>query len=191
MDLVEFEGGPIVLKDLSSRAWPVRELLGPWQLDREARAYRRLEGLEGVPRFLGRVDRQAIAIEYVAGRDLSHLRPGDLPALFFDRLEGIVEAVHARGVAHGDLHGQDVLVGPGGEPYVIDFSTAILAAARPGRVRARLFDQARRADRRSVAKLRRRFLGGGAAVPERPPLYRIGRALRRIVDLLRRSRGGR
>src|SRR5262245_40909555 len=82
VDVVELEGHPIVLKDFAARPWPVRQVLGPWQLGREARAYAALAGLRGTPAFLGRVDRQAIVLEYVPGRTLASHRPGDLPESF-------------------------------------------------------------------------------------------------------------
>ena len=80
VEVVVTGGGPIVLKDLAARPWPVRLLLGPSQLDREARAYCLLRDLPGVPRFLGRVDRAAIALEYIAGPDLGSVR-GAVPIL--------------------------------------------------------------------------------------------------------------
>ena len=169
----------------------MRRLLGPWQLDREARAYRLLEGVRGAPRFLGRVDRQAIAVEYVPGSDLAAVRPGDLPDSFFDRLDRLLDSLHAAGVAHGDLHRRDVLLGPGGEPYLVDFSTSIAVGPDPDPLLGFLFRQMCRADRRSAAKLRRRLLPGSRhEVPPPPGLYRIGRRLKRLVDLIR-ARGFR
>jgi hypothetical protein len=189
VDLVEIDGRRIVLKDLSPRPWPVRLLFGPWQLDREERAYRLLAGERGVPAFVGRVDRQAIALEYVAGRSLATYRPGELGPGFFDRLDALVRSLHARGVAHGDLHRHDVLAGPGGEPYLVDFSTSVAVSRGSGRLARLLFRQLCRADLRSAAKLRRRLLPAqGSAVPDRPPLYRAGRWLKRSLDLFR---GGR
>jgi len=186
VDLVEIEGREVVLKDFASRPWPVRHLLGPWQLGREARAYGVLGGLRGTPAFLGRVDRQAIALEYVRGRTLASLRPGDLRAPFFDRLDRLLEEIHARGVAHGDLHRHDVLAGPDGEPCIVDFSTSVAAGRDAGAWTRFLFDQMRLADRRSAAKMRRRLLPGtGAVVPERRGLYRMGGWARRLLDRLR------
>lgn len=187
VDLVEFQGRPVVLKDFASRPWPVRQVFGPWQLSREARAYGALGGLRGTPAFLGRVDRQAIVLEYVPGRTLASFRPGDLPAPFFDRLDRLLEAIHARGVAHGDLHRHDVLAGPDGEPCIVDFSTSVLAAGNAGPWKGFLFDQMRQADRRSAAKMRRRLLpGSGTEVPDRRGLYRLGGFCRRLLDRLRR-----
>jgi RIO1 family len=186
VDLVTIEGRALVVKDLRGRPWPVRLLLGPWQLDREARAYRRLEGVHGIPRFLGRLDRQAILIEYIAGRDLSTCRPGELPESFFDRLDQVLREVHAAGVAHGDLHRHDVLQGDDGRPYLVDFSTSLLAGQRSGPLRRFLFTQWRRADLRSAAKLRSRLVPGSrSAVPPRPALYRAGARLKRVWNLVR------
>jgi len=192
VDLVDVDGRDVVLKDVGGRPWPVRAWLGPWQLDREARAYGRLEGVTGVPRFLGRVDRQAIAVEFVPGGDLSSMRRGTLPAIFFDRLEVLVDRLHERGVAHGDLHRHDVIAGPAGQPYVVDFSTAVVTGPGWGLLSRWLFRHMRNADRRSVAKLRHRYLAGRAdAVPERRGLYRLGSVLRRALGRARRGPGNR
>src|SRR2546428_1187461 len=60
VDVVEVDGRSVVVKDVAARPWPVRRLLGPWQLDRDAHAYGALAGARGTPAFLGRIDRQAI-----------------------------------------------------------------------------------------------------------------------------------
>ena len=187
IDLLEVEGRAIVLKDLSGRLWPARVLFGPWQLDREERAYRTLEGVDGIPRLLGRVDRHAIALEYIPGRTLNAVRPGEVDETFFARLERLLRRMHDRGVAHGDLHHRDILVGPGGEPYVVDFSTAIVAGTAPDPLLRLLFSQMRRADLRCVAKLRRRLVPGSRlTVPDRPGLYQAGVRLKRFWNRLRR-----
>jgi tRNA A-37 threonylcarbamoyl transferase component Bud32 len=188
VDLLEIDGRPVVIKDLSDRPWFVRLLLGPWQLDREIRAYRQLEGVPGVPRLLGRVDRQAIALEYISGSQMGLLNPGDLPEEFFDQLDELIGTMHDRGVAHGDINRTDVLAGPGGRPYVVDFSTAVLADRSRGSRRSMMYTQACRVDRRSVAKLRHRFLPGAkTSVPERLGIHRIGHALKRLLNWLRRA----
>lgn len=179
LDVVRHEGRTLVVKDVATRPLWVRGFLGPLQLRREARAYRRLAGVRGVPALLQVIDRHAIALEHIDAAPLRDAPRGSLPASFFDALTALVAAMHARGVAHGDLHHGDVLVGPGGTPFLVDFSTA--AFARPGGG-GPIFAQWRAADLRGVAKLRRRWRGSEAPeVPERPALYRFGARLRRLL----------
>lgn len=188
--VVESGSGPIVVKDFAASPWPIRRFFGPWHLDREERAYTRLQAIAGVPRFLGRIDPQAIAVEFVPGPTLATVRPGDLPMAFFDRLDAIVAAMHAAGVAHADLHRHDVLVGPDGGPWIVDFSTAIVAGPRPDPLIALIFRQACSADRRSAAKLRSRLIPGTPApVPPRPGLYAIAAWIRDRGRRLTRPRG--
>lgn len=184
IDIVEHDGRVLVVKDVAHRPFWVRSILGPFQLRREARAYRRLEGLAGIPSLVQVIDRRALALERIEGGAIRDVPRGAVPAVFFDRLLALVTAIHARGVAHGDLHHGDVLVAPGDRPYVIDFSTASFAGRHGSRARRFFFDQARLNDLRAVAKLRRRWLGAAAAdVPERPVLYRVGSSLRRLLGL--------
>ena len=179
VDVIRYGGRELVIKDVSSRPLWVRAFLGPLQLRREARAYARLADLRGVPAFVQVIDRQAIALERIQGAPLRDVPRGTLPASFFDALEDLVASIHARGVAHGDLHHGDVLVGPGPEPYLVDFSTAAFASpGSPGL----LFSQWRASDLRGVAKLRRRWLGDTEpAVPGPSGLYRLGAAVRRLL----------
>jgi len=187
VEVVELPDGPIVVKDLVLRPWPIRLLLGPVQLDREALAYARLQNVAGVPRFLGRIDRSAIALEYVDGPDLGAIAPGRLAPAFFDDLERLLETVHGRGVAHGDLSRRDVLVDPAGRAYLVDYSTALVVGPDADPLSRFLFAQMCRADRRALAKMRRRFLpGSGVEIPERPGLYRLGSRLKRLFGRPRR-----
>jgi hypothetical protein len=189
IDLVTEGGRGVVIKDVSSCPWPVRLLLGPHQLDREERAYLALRGVPGVPRLVGRIDRRAIALEYIRGRSLGELGPGDLPPGFFDRLGRLLDAIHGRGVAHGDLTRHDVLAGPGGEPFIVDFSTSVIAGSGAGPLSRVLFEQMRLADRRSIQKLRRRLVPGtGQAIPQAPGFYRAGAWLKRCIRALVRPR---
>ncbi len=188
VDRVEFEGRDMVVKDVAGRPWVVRRLLGPLQLDREAGAYRRLEGLPGIPAFLGRPDRQAIVLEFVPGRTLAEVGRGELAPAFFDRLERLVCDMHARGVVHGDLHHRDVIVGPSGQPHLVDFSTSLVSGPASGPMRRLLFSQMRQADLRALAKLRRRLSTGPQPdLPPRPALYSLGAALKRALAVIRRK----
>jgi len=144
--------GEVAVKDYAAKIAPVR-WLGAWQLSREERAYRRLEGVPGIPRFFGRLDRNAIAIEYVGGIRLPkvHHRLGGVPRAA-QRVQSLLESVHARGIIHGDLRSRDnFLVTEAGDLYLIDFSSA--AVFRPGSWGSRVvFPRLRRAEERALLK---------------------------------------
>ena len=95
-------------------------------LRREERVLERLAGLEGVPRLLGRLDRDAIALSRVEGAPLSYETAAGASSDFFERLDALVLAIHARGVVHLDLRQKrNVLVGPDGRPRIVDFGSAL------------------------------------------------------------------
>lgn len=100
------------------------EWLGQFNRDHEEAIYAKLAGLEGVPRWCGRVGPLGYAIEYLDAQPLDHL-PSPPPG-FFDRLRTIFDAIHSRGVAYGDANKRsNMLVGPDGQPYLIDFQISI------------------------------------------------------------------
>jgi hypothetical protein len=161
--LVEMPDGPVVVKDFAPRGPLVRALLGPWIHRREIRAYRALAGLPAVPRFLGRIDPLAFAIEYRPGRRMSRRLAGALPEGFIARLSDAVRAMHARGVVHLDLrHRSNVLVDERGDPVLIDFASAFLLS--PGTALARALA---RIDWNAVEKWRQRVEAApsGGATP--------------------------
>ena len=90
----------------------------------EEAIYRALAGVPGVPRWVGRIGRSAYAIEHIHARPLDHLDAP--PEGFFDRLREVLDAIHARGVGYCDANKRsNILVGPGGEPYLVDYQISI------------------------------------------------------------------
>jgi serine/threonine protein kinase len=104
-------------------------LLGPlWRalLRREHEVYLRLAGIAGIPRSFGLIDDRYLVLEYVAGPSLRQ-READLldRDRFFAQLLETLKAMHAAGVAHADLKRKDnIIVGPGERPHLIDFGIA-------------------------------------------------------------------
>jgi predicted Ser/Thr protein kinase len=120
--------GDIVVKT-PHRGGPLR---GLWRslLERERAVYERLAGIAGIPRSFGLVG-GGLALEYVAGPSLREHEPriGDREALFA-KLLATLKAMHAAGVAHGDLKRKDnIIVGPGERPYLVDFGIAVRRSA--------------------------------------------------------------
>ncbi|HKC52489.1 MAG TPA: alpha/beta fold hydrolase [Myxococcota bacterium] len=146
-------GAPVVVKDWSRRGPLVRAFLGPLLARHELAMLERVEGLPGLPRPCQRIDRLALALEFVAGRPLRRRTHGRaLPSAFFIALEGILEGLRLRGVAYLDLRSPtNVLVTPSSAPALVDLGSA-LALPLPRALRA-VFE------RRALAKLRARFEG--------------------------------
>src|SRR3989442_13048418 len=74
--IVRSEQGEIVVKDFSAKG-PLIRWIGRFQTARECRAYRALEGVEGVVRWLGRIDAHALALESLEGALLQKFRKND------------------------------------------------------------------------------------------------------------------
>lgn len=100
-------------------------------LRREGDVYARVAGIPGIPRCFGLLHGRALALEYVAGPSLREheARIADREA-FFAKLLATVRAMHAAGVTHGDLKRKDnIVVGAGEQPYLIDFGIACRRSA--------------------------------------------------------------
>lgn len=128
---------------------PIARLL----LAREGRALRALEGLAGVARVRSQAaDGSVLLRSFVPGTPLCLAQ--ELPRDYFERLEELVRALHARGVCHNDLHKEaNVLVGEDGYPALVDFQLASLHARR-----GRSFAVRAREDLRHVWKHRSHYL---------------------------------
>ena len=97
---------------------------GKMLADHEEAIYHALEGVSGVPRWVGRLSPTCYAIEYIEAVPLDHLET--IPTGVFDRLRAIFDAIHARGVAYGDANKKsNVLIKADGEPALIDFQIAL------------------------------------------------------------------
>lgn len=153
---VRLDGRDVAVKDYRPRPWWVRATLGRLAVRREVRAFRDTAGVDGVPALVGRAGPVTLATEWVDGEPLAEYS-GAVAAATFDRLEAIVASLHDRGIALGDLHHRDVLVGDGGSVWIVDLATAVHRARGLGRI---AFGWLRDLDRVAVARLRGRFLDG-------------------------------
>lgn len=180
--LLDSPVGPVVVK--KAHESPLLHRLAVRTLRREAEVYARLTGVPGVPKSYGLVG-DHLVLEHIDGPSLRRheTRLAD-PEAFFARLLATLDAMHAAGIAHGDLKRKDnILVGPGEQPYVIDFGIAWRAGPGARRWRRAVFDLVRQMDYNAWIKLkyRRRTenLSPADAARYRPLLLeRVARAIR-------------
>jgi hypothetical protein len=149
-------GQRLLVKDVRPLHPLLRTIYGRRVLRREERALAALEGTAGVPRLLGRVDVDAIAMEYLDAeplrRDLGRERLEAALAKLGER----VDALHERGVVHLDLRQRrNVLVGPAGEVFLVDFQSALVLGR--GGMGGVLLRWLARFDRGGVLKFKARY----------------------------------
>jgi predicted Ser/Thr protein kinase len=151
--LYRTSAGDIVVKQPHGSG-PLRSV---WRrlLRREHFVYTRLEGIAGIPRSFGLVA-GGLTLEYVPGPSLREheARLADREA-FFTRLLATIKAMHAAGVAHGDLKRKDnVIVAEGERPYLIDFGIAVRRSAGNGWFNRVVFEHVRQMDLNAWVKLK-------------------------------------
>lgn len=187
--LVDVGDGRVLVKDFAAKpGWS--RLSGRIQTFREAAAYRWLEGVEGIPRFLGRIDAHALAIEWIDGEQL-----GVAPNRFenvggiLERLRELVARIHARGVTHNDLRSREnVLLRGDGALFLVDFAGAL--RLRPGGWAHRLLFRAFSSpDRSALLKWKEILAPESITDAEREALRRFAR--RRALWPVNRKNPGR
>jgi RIO-like serine/threonine protein kinase len=190
---VEVRSTPCLVKDYRRRPLLVRMTYGRAMVRREITVYRALRDLPGIPRLLGEIDAYAFVVERIDGPELGAFAPRELPPGFIETLEATVREMHERGVIHGDLRQRrNILVGPGGRPYLIDFASGIrLSPDFP------LFGLLRQMDLSAVAKLKAKHAPETLTPPERRLITlerlrpfrrsRLRRREQRRLDRARRS----
>lgn len=104
--------------------------IGRFLTRREARMYARLQGLRGIPRFIGVVGRDAgLLHEFVPGHPLGRDEP--VSDAFFDELLALLAHLHSLHIAYVDLNKrQNILMGDDGRPWLIDFQISLDIAPR-------------------------------------------------------------
>ena len=152
---IRMGGQDAVVKDYGREADIFKHLLGIFLVAREAAALRRAEGLPHIARVLGRPRLWIIVIEYLPGKPVTEVEPGALDVTYFDELARLVDNLHIRGVAHGDLEKLDnILVMDDGSPAVVDFAAAIMPGLTP--LAALALPHVCANDYRAIAKLKER-----------------------------------
>ena len=202
------DGAAWIEKDFSECPRLVRNTLGRFFVWRECWILWRLETTGLVPGGVRRLGPFALREDFVAGFALRDSDTGvftrnacepstaygvaeemlrePVPRSFFEALEAGIRAVHAAGFVHLDLHNsRNVMVGPGWEPTLIDWQSALPTFWMPGFLRRAL----ERIDLAGVYKFWNKFRPGELS-PERLRFLERSRFLRRHfwIPRIHRSR---
>ena len=193
VSLVEWpplSGKKIVVKDLRRCPLWFRRTVGRRFLKREWDILRRLDNWGFAPRALHRIDADAIGIEFRAGVAAKRGDETILTGAVLLRIENAVRGLHERGIMHGDLHGGNILIAQDEKITFIDWATAVYFGCPPRGPKARLFEEGRALDLRSVAKMKNLYAPETLGDDERELLEGGGSRLYRGVKKLRHLRAG-
>ncbi len=153
--LFRHKGKEWTVKDFSSRSWAVRLFLTPFLFWRELKALRALHGIDGVPDASFRVDKNAIAIQFIPGTPVMKRREMLHQLQFLQQMEELLIRVHKAGMVHLDARGTgNWVVMPDGRPGLIDFQAGICTRQLPAGLRRILED----VDISGILKKRNEFL---------------------------------
>jgi tRNA A-37 threonylcarbamoyl transferase component Bud32 len=157
-DVSELEWPPgsgerVVVKDFKNRPRWFRILAARPMLRREARALRALKDVEGVPKLVAYPDADCIVQQKMPGIQLQEIDRHDVDEETVVRLDALVAEIHERGVTHGDLHHENILV-QDGQVALIDWATAAMFPQKNRGLRGWLFEEFQALDLRAVAKVK-------------------------------------
>ncbi len=166
------DGVKFVMKDWSTRPFFFRDTWCRIAASREIRVYEKLRGMHGVPQLICTLGHHGFIMEWLDARPLPRTKMRDILGLeFFTHLSRLVDQMHERGVAHGDLRRRNILRGLDGLPRLIDFETAVHASdsADGGHV----FKAVCQVDHITVLKIRARYFPDSVTEDERRILSEI------------------
>src|SRR5690606_244877 len=136
--------------------------------------------------FICTLGQYGFVMEWLDARPLPRTKMRDILGLeFFDHLTALVEEMHKRGVAHGDLRRRNILRGLDGLPKLIDFATAVHSSDTPDG--GRVFRAVCEVDHITLLKIRARYFPDSLSEEDRHKLedvpwhLRLGRYLRQNV----------
>lgn len=185
----------LCIKDFSHCNAVVKNTLGRWSTNREARVLHTLRGLQGIPSAIGIIEGPALVMTRVEASALpkpphhgwdhgastdTHLSPD-----FFSQAFRLLARLHERGVTHGDIHNTNLLLHSDGQPSLIDFASALVLDKRVSALKRWAWQTMARIDRISLLNLRQEHFPDHPLSSEEqllldtvPGVYRLHKRLR-------------
>jgi len=121
---VHITDGGIVEKTYRGKVLPIR-IMGSLFIMWESFIYSKIQGINGIPRFLGKPDIYTLHISYMGGENLrnTHVKPD---AEYFNMLAEILKQTHGRSIVHLDMRNRrNYGIDENGNPYLIDFAPSL------------------------------------------------------------------
>lgn len=122
--LVTLEDGLVKKEVYKVKISGLQKVSAEKAVDKEIRALKILEGVDGIQRFVQRESGNIFYSEYVEGESLFDLK-GKLPRAYFGELTEIAEECQRRGVYRFGQNRKDFLVTPDLKPVIIDFGNVL------------------------------------------------------------------
>ncbi|MCC5874577.1 MAG: hypothetical protein JJU11_00015 [Candidatus Sumerlaeia bacterium] len=167
--IVDADDSPRVWKTWRRKSAIERCLYGRRLARREGDILRRLDDLEGFPRFLSHPDPWTLEMTLLDAEPVPEVKGGGgLVEIYFDRLWGMLTEMHRRGINHGDLRRKNLMRAPGDPetPRMLDFTQSFSFQTPVRGIRAVLLREAIRVDRVTFLKLKRWYIGRENLGPE-------------------------
>ena len=156
--LIESHGDKAILKDYSGSNKGFRLFIAPLLVYREIRALRILDEVRGVPGFIRKLSRQTFLIEFIPAKRMCAVKEGINWVQFIPRVEALVNALHKKGVVHGDLRNvTNILVAPQQRPVFVDFVSAVHCGHRFNIFSLILFKLCLPIDHGAMFKLKKKY----------------------------------
>ena len=185
IEIVERGGVRMIRRDITAAHWWARSLARR-AAAREARALRRLDGVDGVPALLG-WDGHELLRGYISGAPMQQAQPRER-GYYRDALR-LLTRLHRSGIVHNDLAKEpNWMVCDDGSPALVDFQIAWTRGRR-----GRLFRVLAREDLRHLLKHKRTYCAEALSARQRAilttpaPHSRLWRATgKRLYKLIAR-----
>ena len=151
--------------------------LGRCLINHEKFVLKKLQGENGVPRFIAEFGSNGLIYEYIEGHTLDE--GPEVPDDFFERLEDLLSRIHDRRIAYVDMNKRgNIILGSDGCPRLIDFQISWFFCRSflgSRRLPDFLLDIFRRADFYHLNKHKRRLRGDLMSTQEITQSRRITR----------------
>jgi len=174
IQLIKDNGHEAVVKDFSRCGFIYKNTIGRIITFREKKAYKKIEGIKGVPRLYKDIAGYVLVVEKIDGNDLRILRKKrrEIDPVFFDKLNELVKKCHERGIVHCDMRkAANIIKDKENNPFLIDWGAAIFQKEMRFPILNLIYKRLKKEDFRAVIKLKLRFCPNAVSLQEKENFF--------------------